>query len=366
MDLLAERVRPDPAKRQPSFWVELLDLSQRHRVHLVLNDALSQAQQPFPNLISRTLLIEAAAWQAKREVLLSVLEDVSGIAADSGVDVITLKGANLAERLYPNPLTRVFRDLDLMVRPAQFSAVLRALCSAEYRVTPGPYSGIAPETLVSWRLPVTLSPNEMPGITIDLHSSPLSRLEAFHFPAEPFWERARSWKYGVKELADVDFFLLLFVHAMKHGYFDLLNFLDLERASNQEALCGHLDGVLEFASRYHFSACIWAAMEVGRELLGTKWPVTIPQFPRVRARFVAVLTRKAALAARPWISERVQLLVFHPLLIDGWRKRLHFLRLLLLRPRSTIGTVPFKSGFLQNPWAFTVRLVRSWCKREQK
>jgi len=311
----------------------------------------------------RAVEYEAAAWRAKRKVLLSALESVAEIAKNSDVELIVFKGPNLAGRLYRESDLRIFRDLDFLIRPEQLSRMSKALGEAGYKMTPGPYTGLDMNSCASWRLPLTFSPQGMAGIEIDLHSSPLSRVEAFYFPAEPLWERARSWKYGLKELADVDFLLLLFVHAMKHGYFDLLNFLDLEKASCREALCVHVDEVLAFASKYRFSTCVWASMEMGREWLGTYWPVAVPRSARVKSRLVSGLTRKSALAAKPWISERVQLLAVHPLLVDGWRKRLRCLRLLLLRPPSTIGPVPFKSGFLQNPWAFAVRLARDMGRR---
>ena len=357
-DILSVRIDSALERSSPHLWESVVELSQRHRVHLLLRKACLERRGSIPPGPLQILEYERGAWLAKRQALRSALRDVAEIARGSHIDVIILKGPNLAERLYPDPLSRPFRDLDLLVRAEQLVGFLTAFRGSGYQMAPGPYAGLALSNLMDWRLPVTISPPGMMGISIDLHSSPVSRLEAFHFPSERLWDRAEPWEDGLKQLSDPDFLLLLFIHAMKHGYLDLLGFLDLEMASRSASLPDCLGEVCRVAEENCFSTCIAAAMRIGQRLLGTEWVRTVPRSGKYRARLVESLTRRSAQSARPLISERVQLLIVHPLLLDGWTRRARFLGRLLIRPPGTIGQIPFKTGLFTNPWASLVRICR--------
>jgi hypothetical protein len=50
-----------------------------------------------------------------------------------GIDVLLLKGPALASTVYAHPATRPFADIDLLVRPDQYSKTKEALCQLGYR-----------------------------------------------------------------------------------------------------------------------------------------------------------------------------------------------------------------------------------------
>ena len=54
--------------------------------------------------------------------------------ADQGIDVLVLKGADTAERYFPDPATRPASDIDLLVRPGQAVDAEHVLRAAGYRL----------------------------------------------------------------------------------------------------------------------------------------------------------------------------------------------------------------------------------------
>ncbi len=50
-----------------------------------------------------------------------------------GIEALVLKGPALAVKVYPHPATRPFADIDLLVRPDQYSKTVGVLCQLGYR-----------------------------------------------------------------------------------------------------------------------------------------------------------------------------------------------------------------------------------------
>ena len=157
-DILMGRANPALDHLSARSWKSLVDLAQRHRVHLFLRQACLDRNLAVPPDSLRILDHERGAWLAKRRALGTTLEEIAGIARNAGIDMIVLKGPNLAERLYADPKLRPYRDLDLLIRPEELARVLAALEDSGYEAAPGPYSGVSIDNQISWRLPVALSP----------------------------------------------------------------------------------------------------------------------------------------------------------------------------------------------------------------
>lgn len=67
-----------------------------------------------------------------------VLDQVGAIFADANVRALLVKGAGLAETVYPEPWRRTMADIDLIVRPQALAVALEALGAAGIEVVPVP------------------------------------------------------------------------------------------------------------------------------------------------------------------------------------------------------------------------------------
>lgn len=67
-----------------------------------------------------------------------VLELVGDALGRAGLDALLVKGAGLAETVYPTPWARTMSDIDLVVPPSKLDATLRALAAAGGDVVPVP------------------------------------------------------------------------------------------------------------------------------------------------------------------------------------------------------------------------------------
>lgn len=92
---------------------------------------------------------------------------LSGLSAE-GIDVILLKGAALAERVYGNIALRPMCDIDLLVRKADVRQALALLQDAGYRVGG---SEVAPETKLEFENEVLLQNPDRPDWVVELHWS---------------------------------------------------------------------------------------------------------------------------------------------------------------------------------------------------
>jgi hypothetical protein len=72
----------------------------------------------------------------RNQLLLAELDRLRDAASRAGVDILPLKGAQLATSFYQAAALRPLGDLDLLVRPAQAEAMGEILRSLEYREVP--------------------------------------------------------------------------------------------------------------------------------------------------------------------------------------------------------------------------------------
>jgi hypothetical protein len=138
----------------------------------------------------------------------------------AGVPVIVLKGAALAETIYPSIADRAMGDADLLVRPEDRDRARITLEAAGHR--------FAPEARQSFSPFDTEFTGEMAfyrhGILIELHwqltpSEPLRRM--CHLDAESLWHNAQplalqDWQ--TLQLSPCDTLLHLCLHLTVHGY----------------------------------------------------------------------------------------------------------------------------------------------------
>jgi hypothetical protein len=159
---------------------------------------------------------------------LNALEDIERALRDTTIEVLTLKGASLLDRIYPGIGMRPMGDIDLMVHPEDREGFAKVLLDLGYRQDP---------TLTH------LFTRE--GVIVDLHTHALNtdRIAARNalLPRgmAPFWRRAVPWRTGflrIRRPEDRDNVLLLAQHLMKHSFSGLLWLVDIhELLRNRDA-----------------------------------------------------------------------------------------------------------------------------------
>lgn len=197
-----ERVEGDPL----DFWFAL-----RLQGFLgALADRVVHHGHPDPHFVdtARQLLKVQFVHGARYRALLGRLD---AALAPSGVEVLLLKGAQVATQFYPSPAWRHLSDLDLLVRPAHVPILEQALRACGLH---GAGS--------SW--------SSSDGLQVDLHSRRVGFVEQdCGLTAELFWQEARPLP-PFRQLRGLDVPLLrvyLAVHALKHCVCRLCWLLDL-------------------------------------------------------------------------------------------------------------------------------------------
>jgi hypothetical protein len=88
---------------------------------------------PIPAEVAEACRDYLAACEAGFATGVRELRQVLAALAAAGVAAVAFKGPGLAARIYPQPALRRFRDLDLLIRPAEREAALAALAALGYR-----------------------------------------------------------------------------------------------------------------------------------------------------------------------------------------------------------------------------------------
>jgi hypothetical protein len=127
---LCALLRGDPAA--PDAAADLLTLSVRHRVHVLLAEALQRSgprslEEHMPGL-RRIVRQEAVKEWAQAADVRSLL---TGLAAEN-VRPVLFKGAALAYTCYPQPFLRPHDDVDVLIRRDEVPIVRQALERAGY------------------------------------------------------------------------------------------------------------------------------------------------------------------------------------------------------------------------------------------
>lgn len=177
------------------------------------------------------------------------------------VPVIPLKGLALAETLYPDPVLRPSRDVDLLVRPESVLAVDGLLRGLGYRRLADAHS---------WRFDLAYDRATLyvgpGGVHVDLHWSLLSDPRYVWNEREGLqvWDRAIRVRVAGEEALSPcpeDLLLYLAVHlAVHHGLAGLLWYWDLALLLNQRADTLDWDVVVARASRWRVRTALYFAL----------------------------------------------------------------------------------------------------------
>ncbi|MDA2916802.1 nucleotidyltransferase family protein [Nitrospinae bacterium AH_259_B05_G02_I21] len=272
---------------------------------------------------------------------LRIFKGVASIIAQlhqAGVDVVVLKGAHLAEAVYPSVGCRPMGDVDLLLRPGDFSKAARVLSEMGYEAFTGPEAEGIPSVGVTLNSSWLRHPDPYRA-SLHLHwhlrntSLPYGLVTAVN--DERLWTDAQGFDlagYATQGLAPHHLLLHLADHAVVHRYDRLMLLADM--AAVIERYGDSLDWPLLLDEAQSFGLLSSLAMSL---LLAARYAAApVPSEIHVALAGVPLTLPERRLVHR---FERHRGSLLWGWLIYGsrcptWSKRLRYLWL-TLRPAST-------------------------------
>jgi hypothetical protein len=221
--------------------------------------------------------------------LKQVLEALTAAA----IRVMVLKGADLAETVYPRPELRHFGDIDLMVLPKDLAATLALLEKAGYRY----HQEYRFEAISKDRAGFVYIKEAIPGyIVFEIHTSPHSNEMEISFESARLWERARPISIAEIEVEGMgleDLLLYLCWHYRSHVFSRLIWLYDialfLQRYGDQ------LDWVLleRLAEGLGLKATVYYSLWLCQRMFHVVLPANARVDRLLPSRFVQWLIRRS-------------------------------------------------------------------------
>ncbi|MDQ2839114.1 MAG: nucleotidyltransferase family protein, partial [Actinomycetota bacterium] len=189
---------------------ELIGLAREHGVEAWLAGRAPLAEPAWSELAAQRPKFLAA--QART---VAAARDFGAVLDESDLPWLVLKGPALAHSVYPRPDLRHYVDLDLLVSPVDFAAVLERLDEAGYQLVDR-----------NWPLLERYCPGELRlrsprGVLLDLHWSIFNdarRRAAFHGPTHRLLDGRRLLEpVGLPALSATDQLVHVGLHAALSG-----------------------------------------------------------------------------------------------------------------------------------------------------
>lgn len=138
-----------------------------------------------------------------------------GVFSSKGIDTIVLKGAALANAVYPESGLRVYGDIDILIKSEDRTAVEGLMPGLRYA-----YASDPAEEKEFWEKHYHLPPYRHldANIFLDVH---LNVTNTFQINIDHWWERSRTVNIlgcWVRVLSPHDLLQHLFIHTSKHGF----------------------------------------------------------------------------------------------------------------------------------------------------
>jgi hypothetical protein len=297
--------------------------------------ALAAGAAGAPVAVQRELDLHLTREARHQALCLVEAERLCAALAAGGIESVVLKGAALARTVYPRPGVRTFRDLDLLVRPAQREDAHRLLLTLGYR------DAVPPALVEVYRrhhFHFILEGLGRPRV--ELHWS-LVR------PDEPYRLSADDLLHEAQEIAGINRFpcphpdghvLHVASSLLRSGFTELKRLIDLDRLIRSGASI-RWERVAGLATERGLSPALRLSLDLCAELLGTdvgQATAAIAPLGPVRQRLDAIGVRSF-----PWHDPPAD-----------WRPVRHIVRYWLLQRRLHVVT-----QFIANPRFERARLA---------
>jgi hypothetical protein len=286
-----------PPLDSPRLWPDVVALAIEHRVAPLVCEALAQPTAgPVPAEVRRALEAELFRSSATRMLCESTLADVVRTLRARGIELILLKGASVAHVVYPRPELRIYHDLDLLGRVADYPGLCAALLAGGYSS-----AGTLDARGAHDRLVDRPSAAESPAVRGFYDPSGDVKIEV-HFDAlqfglldrhqQQFWQESRTLQVAgvdVRVLAPEHQFLQLAAHAHRHGYSRLSWLLELDLIIRKERGTMDWGKLVRVARAEGIGAVVRHAIACAHAVLATPLP-DLPS-PNLEERCLGVCYR---------------------------------------------------------------------------
>jgi hypothetical protein len=280
-----------PRFSTPIDWASVIKCATDHRVAPLVWQALAgipAGMVPAPVLAS----FEAAMWRssAGRMICEHTLRALLDLLDTYAIEVLVLKGASLAHTVYPRPELRPYHDLDILCRPADYSRLATALCSAGYQQAEHGGTTRGRRGYQGSRRHAFFAPSGHVEIEIHLDVLGLGLAERSQ---GAFWRAAQVVEAGdlrMHMLAPMHQLVHLAVHVHAHCYSRLLWLVDLDLLIRRHWHSLDWEHVLRIARAEGVGTVLRHALATAHAVLGTPLPPLPP--PTLEERCLGVIYRQ--------------------------------------------------------------------------
>ena len=277
LELVAERnQRLHSLLRGPVHWQSLFDLAQRHGVQQLVYVALAASSAPIaaeqmPPLQQIHQLNLRKALLLSRE-LIRIVDHLSAL----GIETMPYKGLALAEAIYGDIALRQSGDIDLLIRPQDFSRVRDAVRDIGF--TSHSHLSAAQERAhlksgYEYSFDGAAGPN-----LLEVQWAVQARFYSIDFDMDGIFERAVTVNvagHAMKTPSPEDLFLVLSAHAAKHVWGRLIWLCDLARIMTLPNL--DWEWIASQANELGIARIMGITMVLANRLLGAAIPSAAAQ-----------------------------------------------------------------------------------------
>lgn len=332
---LAEDVQssdlPDVTERE--VWDRLVSRARRLGVAPLLYRQFQNQGIPVPAGVDSTLAQSYWATTAVNIWRATELHRILAALSPAQVPVILLKGAILAETVYPDIGTRSMADLDLLVPPARVDEADAIMGQLGYRTAAVDYLGHTKRFLRIYGGELTYYNRNGHRSYLDLHWRLIHQegvRDVLDIDHDGLWQRSRrvvAPLSGARQLSVEDTTLYLALHlALHHQLGDFRSLLDVDRVIR---MAGTVDwpGLALRARTWHVRYITYMVLVLSKELFSTPVPDAFLQSLRP-SRFRLALLKQ--IVDGPRIADGTLRLgskgerLFHLLLTDRTRDAFRF------------------------------------------
>ena len=243
----------------------------RQRVAPLLYSRLkTYPAQNIPDCALKRLETEYLNSAMTNMVLFTEFSHIFNVLGEDCVPFIALKGAHLAEMVYPDPALRIVGDLDILVKEKDLSRAASSLLRLGYSPSVKPCVDPADDH----HLPPFVRSGKAP---VEIHWG----LHSFSLPAradiDGLWQRALPAKLGSGHalvLSIEDLLLQLSLHASQHNFtLKLSSIYDVYETIRSHQSEINWKGLESRAHRWGAQKALFLMLALSVELLGAAVPV---------------------------------------------------------------------------------------------
>ena len=220
-------------------WGAFLDLLARHRVEGLALSALQRVASHVPQNVLSALSISAARLARRALILAAALGEISAALESEDIPFLTVKGTPLAVIAYGNIGIRHAKDVDILVRPADFARTVAVLKRLGFKRTV-PDEEAGPNLLRLWSALRKDHAFQDGRIELEVHWRLTDNPFLLSLPWDPSrWRTvAVTSRNSVRTLEPGGLFAYLCVHGAVVGWVRLKWLADIGALLSQETPAG--------------------------------------------------------------------------------------------------------------------------------